>query len=260
MKSRAIPEDFDRTSTLYSAFSTRHQPDVGSKTLSPYGFTESIRDFDSAPGFGHSGDISGEAWSSSVRSAHNEPLWTPGSILGSSIHSPIPSADERAEYTDSLASHLHTPNEGTPYAQPRRFPSIYSTSTQPRSRIRAESWASQPSAAFTSAGDTRYRSSQTQVTFARPTSPAPLHQSGQSHMGSPFHGIAGYSPPNEEPPRTQSGSDLAPGLQLQQAQPTDYESLNSIGSAYTTFEDTQHLPQSSAAYSMMQSDQPTPES
>jgi len=257
MKSRAVSQDFDRTSTPFSAISTPRQPDIVSTTQPPYGFAESMRDTNSAPDFGLSQAISEETSSTSVPSAYSEPLWTPGSVLGSQSLSPVPSADERTEYTGSLIPHLHTPNAGTPYAQFQGFPTIDSTSTHPHSRRRAGSLALQPSAAFTCAGHTRHSSLHTRVTFARPTSPALLHQRGQSYTRSSLLGMAGYSPPSAEPSRTQSHSYVASDSQLQRAQSTAFESPSSFNSAHTTFDSTQRLHQSSVTYPMIQSPQPT---
>lgn len=141
MKSRALPQEFDRTSTLFSAISIPRQPDIVSTTQPPYGFAESMRDTNSAPDFGHPRAISEETSSTSVPSAYSEPLWTPASVvLGSQSRSQVPSADERTEYTGSLIPQLRTPNAGTPYAQFQGFPTIDSTSTYPRSRIELGRW------------------------------------------------------------------------------------------------------------------------
>lgn len=257
MKSRAVPQDFDRTSTLFPPISTPHQPNIGSITQPPYEFTESMRDISTAPDFGQSQVISEESSSSGVPSAYSEPLWTPGSVLGSHIHSPVSSADGRTEHTGLLVPNLHSPNVGNPYAQLEGFPTIYSTSPDPRSHIRAELLDLQPPEAIIGAGHTKHSSLHTRDTFARPTDPAILDQLGQSHVRSPLLGMAGYSPPSGESSRIRSPSYIGPDSQLQPAQPTAYKSPNSRDSAHTMFDSTQHLNQFSVTYPTIQPYPPT---
>jgi len=259
VKSRAVPEDFDRSSTLYSTLPLPHQPDINSTTQPSSGYTEVISEITGAPGFGHRRDISGETLSGSAHSAYSEPLWAPDSVASSQNNSSVPPGDERSHHTSSPAFHLHTPTQGTPYARSRSFRAIYSTSPDPRNRIRAESLASPPSPAFTGAGPTRRRSSQTRVTSARSASPALLDPPWQSQMRSPFHGRLDYTLPSREPPRNRSRSDLAPDPQLQQAQHSACELSDYSSSAYPTFGNPQRLHQPSVGSPMFQFDPTTRE-
>jgi len=229
MKSRAVPEGFDRSSTLYSAFPTPYQPDISSTMQPSYGSPENIRENTGAPGFGHTRDISGETSSSNVLSAYSEPFWILDSVLGSEIHLSVPPIDERTNFMSSVASYLPTPNHCTLYAQPQSSPATYTTSPHSRSRTQAESLASPPSAAFTGTGHTRHGSSQARGVSARPASPAFMHHPRQPQTESPFHGMVGYSPPDRHTPRTKSRSGIAPESLFQQAHPTANESSDYFG-------------------------------
>ena len=243
MKSRALPEDFDRSTALHSAFSRTPQP-KNNTTLSPScGSDEPIRAFTGVVGFGHRRDLSGETSSSSIPSVYSEPLWTPSSAPGSQTNSPIIPVDESIHNLGSLASHVHTPHQDTIYARSRSFPSIYGTPLHPPSHMRDELSASPP-AAFTHTGHTGRRSSEMLMVFGRPVRPGLLDFPEQSQREPHFHGMISYSPPRRDSSPTQSQPDLPAEHQIQRAQPTTYQPSFHTGPTYPTLGDPrpQHPP------------------
>lgn len=244
VESRAVPEDLDKSSKLYSAFPPSHQVDISSTTQPSYGFTEHKRKFTNFPGLGHRRDISGETSSGNIHSTYSEPLWTQDLIEGSQNISPVPPVDEAIHHTSSLAFDFRTPNEGSPSTRSRRSPAIYGTLPHPRSRIRVESLASPPSPTLTGAGLITHRN------------PALLHPPGQSQIRSPSNGRINDSPRSGEYPRHQSRSGIVPEHQLQQAQPSMCESSDYFSSAYTTFYHPTQLHQPLVSSPMFQFEQP----
>lgn len=245
VKSRAMPEDFDKSSTLYPCFPPSHQLDISSTTQPSYGFTEHDREFTNTPGLRHRRDIIGDTSSGNIPSTDSEPLWTQDLVADSQNNSSLPPVDEAIHNTSPLAFDLHTPNQGSPSTPYRRSPAIYSTSPHPRSRIRVESLASPHSPTFTGAGPATHRN------------PALLHPPEQSQMRSPFHSRIDYSLRSGKYSRHQSRSGVAPEYQLQQAQPSVCEFSDYLSSAYATFGDPAQLHQPLVGSSMFQFDQST---
>ena len=249
MRSRALPEDFDRSTTLHSAFSRTNSTNINT-TMSPsHRASESIHTLNTPPTPGHRRDLSGGTSSSSIQSVFSEPLWAHSSGPGLQFNSPL-SPTDRILYRDSLASQLlasqHSIQHNIPYARSRSNPSIHAQPLNRQSRMRAGSLASPCSAKLSPANHVRRSSFDIQRdTLSRPISPL-LEGSEQPQIRPPpSHGIVDYSPPGEEPSTNRNQPHQTTEYCIQQEGTSAYEAPFITGSDYLTLPNPE-VPQASA--------------
>ena len=194
MKSRALPEDFDRSTALHPAFPRRN---INPSISLSCGFGEVICDPGAVFKPGHRRDISGDTSASSLPSVFSEPLWTPSSGPGSPINSPTSLSDERTHCGGSVASQIHTSRQTTPYGRSRSIPTIYGGLPHLPTRVRAVSLASPLSVASLDLSYTRHSGGEVPKNFNMPISPlSDISMHAQSHP--PFRNLVEYSPIGKE--------------------------------------------------------------
>lgn len=131
MRSRALPEDFDRSSALHAGLPAT--PPIGGTTLSPsYGSLGT----GILPGgllrYGHIRRPSDDPATSpgSNPSVPSESLWTSGSIPGSEMQSPVSPVLDRGHVWGSIASHIPSPQNHNHYGRSQSFSTIYQAHPQ----------------------------------------------------------------------------------------------------------------------------------
>ena len=254
MRSRALPEDFDRSTTLHSAFSRTNSTNINT-TMSPSNrASESVHALNTPPIFGHRRDLSGGTSSSSIQSVFSEPLWDQSSGPGLQFNSPL-SPTDRILYRDSLASQLlasqHSIQHSIPYARSRSNPSVHAQPLDRQSRMRAGSLASPRSAGLSPANHIRRSNFYKQDTLSRPVSPL-LEDSEQPRIRPPpSHGTEIYSPPGEEQLTNRHQPHQTNEYYVQQEGTSAYGAPCITGSDYLTLPNPEG-PQASAIFRLYQ--------
>ena len=260
MRSRALPEDFDRSTTLHSAFSRTHSTNNNTRMSPSHRPSETIHALNTPPTLGHRRDLSGGTSSSSIQSVFSEPLWAQSSGPGLQNNSPL-SPTDRILYRDSLASQLlasqHSIQHSIHYARSRSNPSIHAQPLDPQSRMRAGSLASPRSAGLSPANHVRRSSSDIQRdTLSRPVSPL-LEASQQPQIRPPpSQRIVDYSPPGEEPLTNRHQPHQTTEYCVQQESTSAYEAPFITGSDYLTIQNPE-VPQASAIFRLYQPNPPS---
>ena len=188
MRSRALPEHFDRSSALHAGLPAT--PAILGNVLSPsYGSLA----MGNQPGgflrYGHIRRPSDDPATSpsSNPSVPSESLWTSGSMPGSELQSPVSPVVERGHVWSSIASQIPSPQTTNPYGRSRSFPAIYQPQPPPVgqypqehiSRMRTGSLASPVAADLD-------QSAAGPLVFGRSCPPATFDYSPTSQMGLPF--------------------------------------------------------------------------
>ena len=186
MRSRALPENFDRSSALHAGLPAT--PPIGTHALSPtYGsFMGSQQG--SLLRYRHIRRPSDDPATSpsSNPSMPSESLWTSGSMPGSEMQSPISPVGERGSVWGQIASQIPSPQATNSYGRSRSFPANYQAEPQVlrqyppelASRMRAGSLASPVTAS-------RGQPAPVPTVFGRPRPPALHDYSNPSQMGLP---------------------------------------------------------------------------
>ena len=188
MRSRALPEHFDRSSALHAGLPGT--PPILGNVLSPsYGSLA----MGNQPGgflrYGHIRRPSDDPATSpsSNPSVPSESLWTSGSMPGSELQSPVSPVIDRGHVWGSIASQIPSPQTSNPYGRSRSFPAIYQPQPPPMgqypqehmSRMRTGSLASPVTADLDQAAAGS-------LVFARSCPPATFDYSHTSQIGLPF--------------------------------------------------------------------------
>ena len=210
MRSRALPEDYDRSS-LHS--SLRTTPQLGANApLSPM-YNPLITGLQpSGSLYGHIRRISDESAisPSSNPSVPSEYLWTSGSMPGSETQSPVSPAVDRGSVWGSIASQILSPQNINLYTRSRSFPAVHQSQQQAlrqypqahMSRMRNGALASPVAAGPMSAGPGQ--GAQVPIAFERPCPTPTCEYSQQGQMGFPaqeqgvYAEAQGYPPPQEQ--------------------------------------------------------------
>ena len=232
MRSRALPEHFDRSSALHAGLPAA--PPVLGNVLSPsYGSLA----MGNQPGgflrYGHIRRPSDDPATSpsSNPSIPSESLWTSGSMPGSELQSPVSPVAERGHVWNSIASQIPSPQTTNPYGRSRSFPAIYQPQPPPMgqypqehmSRMRTGSLASPVTADLDQAAAGP-------LVFGRSCAPATFDYSHTSQIGLPFQQQGVYdstqatfaippSPSVLQHPQPQSQESYHQSRALQQASP-----------------------------------------
>lgn len=175
MRSRALPDDFNRATTLRSTFFKANLTNINTAMTPPSESIESTRILTSAPVLSHRRDLNGETSTSSVPSSFSEHIWSAGSGPTSQLNSPTSPVDDRNPYRSILTSHIHGSYQATPSARSQSIPALYgSRSLHLPTRIRAGSLASPPSAQFPQSAPLRHSISEVSKALIAPAdSPHP---------------------------------------------------------------------------------------
>ena len=127
MRSRALPEDFDRSSALHVGLPPT--PPIGTALSTAYGSLGT----GNLPGdllrYGHIRRPSDDP-ATSPGSNPSESLWTSGSMPGSEMQSPVSPVLERGHVWGSIAPHIPSPQSNNPYGRSHSFSAIYQAQPQ----------------------------------------------------------------------------------------------------------------------------------
>lgn len=200
MRSRALPEDFDRSSALRSGLSTT--PQLGLNTAISLGYNPSIKGLQPGafPGYEHIRRISDESAISpcSDPSMPSESLWTSGSVPESEMQSPVSPMMDRGPIWSTVALHNPSPQNINPHSRPHSFPANYPSQRQ-ATRPQHEEYMSRmrtgPLAAPVPAGQmyTGGQAAEVPMLFGRPCPPATFRYSQRPLVGLESQGQCGYA-------------------------------------------------------------------
>ena len=200
MRSRALPEDFDRSSALRSGLSTA--PQLGLNTTISLRYNPSINGLQPGafPGYGHIRRISDESAISpcSDPSMPSESLWTSGSVPESEMQSPVSPIMDRGPVWGTIALHNPSPQDVNPHSRSHSFPVNY-PSQQPATRPQHEEYMSRmrtgPLALPVAAGPmyTASQAAEVPMVFGRACPPPTFRYSQRPPVGLDTQGQCSYA-------------------------------------------------------------------
>ena len=200
MRSRALPEDFDRSSALRSGLSAT--PQLGLNTTTSLRYNPSIKGLQPGafPGYEHIRRISDESAISpcSDPSMPSESLWTSGSVAGSEMQSPVSPMMDRGPIWGTILLHGPNPQNINPHSRSNSFPANYPSQPQ-ATRPQHEEYMSRmrtgPLATPIAAGPmyTAGQVGEVPMIFGRPCPPPAFRYSQRPLVGLESQGQCSYA-------------------------------------------------------------------